>query len=87
MKVVHESTLISRIYGRLYAVGGRDGSSCLKTVEQYDPHNNKWTLCSSMIRRRGAVGVGVLNGYLYAVGGHDAPASIPSASRFECVER
>lgn len=72
---------------RLYAVGGRDGSSCLKNVERYDPHTNKWTSCASMIKRRGAVGVGVLNGYLYAVGGHDAPASIPSASRFDCVER
>lgn len=40
-----------------------------------------------MIKRRGSVGVGVLNGYLYAVGGHDAPASNPSMLRCDCVER
>uniref|UniRef100_A0A2K5ZWC1 Kelch like family member 5 n=1 Tax=Mandrillus leucophaeus TaxID=9568 RepID=A0A2K5ZWC1_MANLE len=32
---------------RLYAVGGRDGSSCLKSVECFDPHTNKWTLYST----------------------------------------
>lgn len=40
-----------------------------------------------MNRRRGGVGVAVCNGFLYAVGGHDAPASNPTASRFDCVER
>lgn len=73
--------------GKLYAVGGRDGASCLRTVECYDPHTNKWTSCSSMARRRGGVGVGVSNGFLYALGGQDAPANNPAASRFDCVER
>lgn len=72
---------------RLYAVGGRDGSSSLRSVECYDPHTNKWTNCAPMNKRRGGVGVGVMNGYLYALGGHDVPASHPSASRFDCVER
>lgn len=27
------------------------------------------------------------NGFVYAVGGHDAPASNPTSSRFDCVER
>lgn len=72
---------------RLYAVGGRDGSSCLRSMECFDPHTNKWVLCSPMSRRRGGVGVTTCSGYLYAVGGHDAPASNPSSSRFDCVER
>lgn len=72
---------------KLYAVGGRDGSSSLRSVECYDPHTNKWTNCAPMNKRRGGVGVGVMNGYLYALGGHDVPASHPSASRFDCVER
>jgi len=38
---------------KLYAVGGRDGSSCLSSVEVYDPHTNKWSLASPMIKRRG----------------------------------
>ena len=72
---------------RLYAVGGRDGSSCLRSVECFDPHTNKWTLCCPMSKRRGGVGVAACNGFLYAVGGHDAPASNPRSSRFDCVER
>lgn len=72
---------------KLYAVGGRDGSSCLRSVECYDPHINRWTLCSPMNKRRGGVGVAVCNDFLYAVGGHDAPSSNPASSRFECVER
>ena len=72
---------------RLYAVGGRDGSSCLRSVECFDPHTNKWSLCAPMTKRRGGVGVTTCNGFLYAVGGHDAPASNPTSSRFDCVER
>lgn len=87
MKYDKPFTLVTLHASRLYAVGGRDGSSCLRTVECYDPHTNKWTPCAPMARRRGGVGVGVVNGYLYAVGGHDAPASNPCASRFDCVER
>ena len=40
-----------------------------------------------MNKRRGGVGVATCNGFLYAVGGHDAPASNPSSSRFDGVER
>lgn len=54
--------------GKLYAVGGRDGSSCLKSVECFDPHTNKWTLCAQMSKRRGGVGVTTWNGLLYAIG-------------------
>ena len=75
------------LFCRLYAVGGRDSSSCHRTVECYDPHTNKWLPCSPMATRRGGVGVGVVNGYLFALGGHDAPASNPSAPRFDSVER
>ena len=39
--------------GKLYAVGGRDGSSCLNSVECYDPNTNRWTLVSPMLKRRG----------------------------------
>lgn len=73
--------------GKLYAAGGRDGSSCLRTLECFDPHTNRWTLLAPMAKRRGGVGMASCNGFLYAVGGHDAPASNPSSSRFDCVER
>ena len=44
-------------------------------------------MVAPMSKRRGGVGVAVAHGFLYAFGGHDAPASNPSAARFDCVER
>lgn len=72
---------------RLFAVGGRDGSSCLRSVECFDPHTNKWSMCASMSKRRGGVGVATYNNFLYAVGGHDAPASNHCSRLSDCVER
>ena len=46
---------VSVLDNKLYAVGGRDGSSCLSSVEVYDPHINKWSLASPMIKRRGGM--------------------------------
>uniref|UniRef100_A0A8D2PWF2 Kelch like family member 4 n=1 Tax=Zosterops lateralis melanops TaxID=1220523 RepID=A0A8D2PWF2_ZOSLA len=56
--------LLAGCHPRLYAVGGRDGSSCLKSMECFDPHTNKWSLCASMSKRRGGVGVGLQNKFL-----------------------
>lgn len=78
---------VAVLNNRLYACGGRDGSSCHRSVESYDPHTNKWTLRAPMNRRRSGVAVGVLNGFLYALGGHDSPASNPSVCRTDTVER
>lgn len=75
------------IFCRLYAIGGRDGSSCLKSMEYFDPHTNKWSLCAPMSKRRGGVGVATHNGYLYVVGGHDAPAPNHCSRLSDCVER
>lgn len=40
---------------KLYAIGGRDGSSCLSSVEVFDPHTNKWSLAAAMVKRRGGI--------------------------------
>lgn len=72
---------------RIYAVGGRDSGQCLRTVEYYSPHTNKWMQCAQMTKRRGFVGVGVLHGYIYAAGGLDTPTCHPSSTRLCCVER
>ena len=49
---------------KLYAVGGRDGCSCLNSAEAYDPHTNKWTMISSMRHRRGGRGCVVRSKFL-----------------------
>ncbi|KAG9347174.1 hypothetical protein JZ751_006101 [Albula glossodonta] len=78
---------VAVLNNKLYAVGGRDGSSCLKSVECFDPHTNKWSTCGQMANRRGGVGVATWNGFLYAIGGHDAPASSLASRLSDCVER
>lgn len=84
--LIYNSHYLS-LFLRLYAVGGRDGSSCLKSVECFDPHTNKWSSCAPMSKRRGGVGVATWNGFLYAIGGHDAPASSLASRLSDCVER
>ncbi len=66
----------------LYAAGGNDGNSSLKTVERYDPHVNKWTEVSSMDKRRAGVGLAALNGYLYAAGGFDDASPLDTVERY-----
>ena len=38
------------IDGKLYAVGGYDGSARLATVERYDPATNTWEAVADMVR-------------------------------------
>jgi len=64
------------ILGYLYAVGGHDGITYLKTVEKYDPETNAWTSVASMGARRGGVGVATLGGCLYATGGYDGTSNL-----------
>lgn len=50
---------VAALRGRLYAVGGRDGGACLRSVECYDPATNHWANCAPMTRRRGGVSVSI----------------------------
>ena len=38
--------------GKLYAVGGYDGSYFLDTVEAYEPEANTWTAVASLATKR-----------------------------------
>ncbi|XP_008187671.1 ring canal kelch homolog [Acyrthosiphon pisum] len=53
----------------IYAAGGCDGNSTVKSVEVFDVSTQKWRMVSSMTIERRKFGVGVLNNRLYAVGG------------------
>ena len=46
--------------GQLFAVGGFDGTTYLKTIEVFDHEANNWKLCGSMNFRRLGGGVGVV---------------------------
>ncbi len=57
------------IGGKLYVVGGSDGSQSIKSVEAYDPQTNAWTTRAPMPTARGAAAAAVIGGLLYVVGG------------------
>ncbi|MDB0031590.1 hypothetical protein N9E34_08985, partial [Opitutales bacterium] len=55
--------------GKIYFVGGKDGSSAKNIAERYDPSTNTWETLNSMSVARHGVACAVLNGKLYAIGG------------------
>jgi hypothetical protein len=57
------------ISGKLYAVGGSDGSHSLCSTEIYCPQEKIWTPGPNMTTARANVGVAVIGSRLYAVGG------------------
>ncbi|XP_008181140.1 ring canal kelch homolog [Acyrthosiphon pisum] len=54
--------------GLLYAVGGKDGSKTLSSVEAYRPSTGVWSTIVDMHKPRKRAGVVVLNGLLYVIG-------------------
>lgn len=60
---------ISIFIGKLYVVGGSDGTQSLTTTEMYDPVEQMWNPGPNMTTPRSNVGVAVVGNRLYAVGG------------------
>lgn len=58
---------IAVINGKVYAVGGFNGSLRVRTVDVYDPARDSWSSCASMEARRSTLGVATLNNCIYAV--------------------
>nr|CAH7714328.1 unnamed protein product [Callosobruchus chinensis] len=69
--------------GKVYAVGGFNGSLRVKTVDVYDPALDTWSSCDSMEARRSTLGVAVLEGKIYAVGGFDGSTGLNSAEVYD----
>ncbi|XP_077984881.1 kelch-like protein 18 [Glandiceps talaboti] len=70
MNTLRSGVGVAVIDGKIYAVGGHDGTQYLNSVECYDPASKRWKYVASMTRSRRYVAVGTLNGLLYAVGGY-----------------
>jgi len=69
MDISRSSLGAAALGGKLYAVGGYDGSTYLNSAEVYDPIDNSWNSIAPMQVVRRALGVAALGGKLYAVGG------------------
>ena len=53
---------------RIYAMGGHDGHSRLRSVESYNPESNQWTLLCNMAQRRSDADACELDGLIYIIG-------------------
>lgn len=71
MPTARQAFAVGVINGKLYAVGGNEGSSYFANNEEYDPVTNTWLSRASMPTARSQLAVGVINGKLYAVGGYN----------------
>lgn len=69
--------------GKVYAVGGSDGSLRLSSVECFDPATNFWSFVAPMGTCRSGVGVGVLGGAMYAAGGYDGRTCLNTVERYD----
>lgn len=69
--------------GKVYAVGGSDGSLRLSSVECFDPTTNFWSFVAPMGTCRSGVGVGILGGAMCAAGGYDGRSCLNTVERFD----
>ena len=62
----------SRVFsttGYLYVVGGYDGSTCLDSVDRYDPKVDQWTLMRRLLTPRSGVSLVACGASLFVIGG------------------
>ncbi|XP_073676575.1 kelch-like protein 3 isoform X2 [Garra rufa] len=68
--------------GKVYAVGGFNGSLRVRTVDVYDGVKDQWSSVPSMQERRSTLGAAVLGDLLYAVGGFDGSTGLSSVEAY-----
>ncbi|XP_059169346.1 kelch-like protein 8 isoform X2 [Physella acuta] len=84
VKITERSRPRKSYAGVLFCVGGRGASGDpFKSIECYDPRQDKWFPVADMTTRRRHVGVCSYNGLLYAVGGHDGSDHLRSGEMFD----
>jgi N-acetylneuraminic acid mutarotase len=72
------------INGKLYVVGGTNGTSVLTTVEVYDPATDQWATRASLPNfGRQSLAVAVMNGTLYAIGGLVSYVGTQSVAKYD----
>ncbi|XP_015591764.1 ring canal kelch homolog [Cephus cinctus] len=74
---------LSVLGGRVYAVGGFNGSLRVRTVDVYDASADQWSACPGMEARRSTLGVAALGNCIYAVGGFDGSTGLNTAEVYD----
>ena len=74
---------------KIYAIGGYGGSSnssCLKSVERYDPVYNKWEQISPLNEGRRALAAVAMPDGIYAIGGYNGKDYLASVERYDIAK-
>jgi N-acetylneuraminic acid mutarotase len=84
--VAHFRPVVGVIGGKLYVVGGEDGSGApMGRVDMYDPATNTWSTRTAMPTPRMNAGAATLGGKLYVVGGKGGTAYLDAVEAFDPV--
>ena len=73
------------VNGKIYVIGGLDGSGYLTTNEEYDPVANAWTTRAPMPTPRRASAAGAVNGKIYVIGGYDSSGYLTTNEEYDPV--
>lgn len=68
--------------GKIYSIGGYDGTKSLKEVQVYDPANNGagWTATTDLPQALSGVAAGVIDNKIYIAGGNDGNGNTSTAA-------
>ena len=69
MPTARTSLSVAAVNGKIYAIGGNDGSY-LAVNEEYDPAANTWSARADMPTARHGLAAAAVNGKIYAIGGY-----------------
>ena len=72
--------------GRLYAVGGYDGTAILRSAECYTPSRNRWTMIADMGVPRNSPGFAVVGSQVLVCGGYNGKVIVNSCEFYDPVE-
>ncbi|KAI3372345.1 hypothetical protein L3Q82_022839 [Scortum barcoo] len=81
----HADHCVCVMGGYIYAIGGRDYSNELDSVERYDPHTNTWEFVSPLKREVYAHAGAVLDGKMYITCGRRGSAYLRETYCFDPV--
>ncbi|GAA6220829.1 kelch-like protein 22 isoform X1 [Lates japonicus] len=79
----HADHCVCVVGGHIYAIGGRDYSNELDSVERYDPHTNTWEFVSPLKREVYAHAGAVLDGKIYITCGRRGVAYLRETYCFD----
>ncbi|XP_057688888.1 kelch-like protein 22 isoform X2 [Corythoichthys intestinalis] len=79
----HADHCVCVVGGHIYAIGGRDYSKDLHSVERYDPHTNTWEFVAPLTREVYAHAGAVLDGKIYITCGRRGRAYLRETSCFD----